>query len=449
MYLLIKINYFFTLIIYNNTKQMALPLSMKFSERVRAQGLSKAKKTITQAPQNGVTQVCGTGMIEFDLDGNQMAQYADFSSLYIACDITSSYAHDIMLSQIGTMGLVSRVVVNTVMGTEIADISYKNQIDAILIAKQGDANWLNTNGSVMFGCGESAFGGAIFEQNVAKRLLIPISLIGIDQMMFPLFASEKLRFYIYLEAAKTAFTTDTAEHTGLANANITLSNMLLHYDVVELSLQENAELINDFSGRLIMTVPTWQCVDADIPATTTATIQLNVAKTRCRRLLMSQVNSTFIANDTTCSFAMDQALTSEISIKYNASEVKNQAFPLSTSGSPEIFAESIKSSCGRILDIHPSSTTYANYNVEQTADATIAAGDDTCGRLYFEVDFQNGFENSDETIVDGLNLNANTLTVGIKRTSPGTTAARKVFCFVEYWKDVVLDVKLGRWQVYV
>jgi hypothetical protein len=426
----------------------ALPLTMKFSERVRAISAGKAKETITIAPNNGVTQTCGTGMISFEINGNQIARYADFSSLYIACDITNSYAESIMFSHIGTMGLVNRIVVSTLTNTLIADISYKNQLDAILIAKQGDTNWLNTNGSVMFGCASSAVGGMTLAAAAVKRLLIPLSLIGIDDLMFPLFAMETLRFQVYLESAKTAFTTDTAANTGLLNPDITLSNILLHYDVVELTDEDNKNLLSSFGNKLILNVPCWQCVDTEISTTaTTASIPLNYAKARCRRLLMSQVNSTFIANDTTCSFAMDQALTTEISLKLNGKEVKTQSYSISN-GAPEIFAESIKTSCGRILDIHPSSATRTNYTVDEDALATVAAGDATCGRFYAEFDLQNGLENENDTIINGLNIINGNLALALKR-SAGTTAARKVFCFMEYWVDLVLDINLNRWQIYV
>ena len=422
----------------------ALPLSMGFQERVKAGGASQAKETITIAPNNGVLQNCGTGMISFEINGNQLGRYADFSSLYIACDIKSTHAEEIRFSHLGTMGLVSRIVVSTLSNTQIADISYKNQLDAILLAKSGDKNWLNTNGSIMFGCGSSAIAGISLLANVSKRLLIPISLFGLDQMMFPLFATETLRFQVYLEAAKTAFVLADLEDDDILNSEISLTNMLLHYDVVQLKQDEDAALIEKFDGKLVINVPCWQCIDTEIPTTaTSASIPLNFAKSRCRRLLISQVNATFIANDTTCSFAMDQALTTDFSLKLNGKEVKTQSYPVS-SGAPEVFAESIKTSGGKILDIHPASATYSTYTVEEDALGTTDA---LSGRFYVEFDLQNGCENAGESLTNGLNIVNGNLALALKR-SAGTTAARRIFCFVEYWQDVILDVKLGVWRVY-
>ena len=185
---------------------MSLPLAMNFSERVRARGVAGAKETLTIAPNNGPTFNCGTGMIQFEIPGNQMAKYADFSSLYIACDITNSDpATANAFSHIGTMGLVSRVVVMTNTNKQFCDISYKNQLDAMMIAKGGDANWLTTSGNVMFGTSDNTVAGESFAAAATLRFLIPLSMIGIDLMMFPLSSMEKLRFQIYLEAAGTAF----------------------------------------------------------------------------------------------------------------------------------------------------------------------------------------------------------------------------------------------------
>ena len=421
----------------------ALPTSMNFSERIRAKGVGAAKETLTIAPNNGPTYNLGTGMMQFEIPGGQLGKYADFSSLYVACDITNGDASANIFNHIGSMALVNRLVVTTNTNKQFCDISYKNMLDAIMVAKQGDSAWLNTNANIMFGCGSSAIEGYTFGIGATARFLIPLSLIGIDSMMFPLSSQENLRFQIYLEQAYNVF---NDQSVGITNANITISNAYLHYDTVQLTMEEDRALIKDFDGMLVITAPCWAQLDTTIPLLSTATsINLGFSKKRAKRLLIAQRNTTSfntMANANKCHYCMDQGGATEFSLKLNGKEVKTQAYSL-TNGGPEFFAESIKSNGGRILDIHPSNSTRATYIVVETA---AGATDGESGRFFVEFDLQNGLENVEGTIINGINVINGNFTLAIKRSA--TTNDRYVNIYLEYWSDFVLNAATGVWDIY-
>lgn len=424
---------------------MALPKDMNFSQRLHAMGTSSAKANLTVAPNNGSSFDAGTGMMQFEIPGNQLGTFADLSSAYIACDITNSAAatNDVKFTNIGTMGLVSRLVVSTNTNKIICDISNKDMLDAIMIAKHGETTWLSSNASVMFGCGSSAVAGqTIAADGGVERYLIPLHLMGIDELLFPLSGQEHLRFQVYLQNAPTTFV--VAAGKAVVDADIKLTSVMLHYDTVQLNNDEFSQLVKDLGGKFTLTVPCWQNQDATITNTDTqVSTTLGFSKRRAKRLLVAQRNTAFLTDDEKCSYAMDRGLVTTASLKLNGKEVKTQSYSVSNNG-PEVYAEAIKSNGGRIMDIHASNATRTTVNVAENAAGT---GDATVGRFFIEFDLQNGLEVGDD-VVSGINIASGNFTLALTK-SDSTTANRQLDVYMEYWNELELDVVgSNTWTLY-
>lgn len=426
---------------------MALPKDMNYSQRLRAMGTSASKANLTVAPNNGSSFTANTGMMQFEIPGQQLGTFADLSNAYIACDINNAAAgaNDGLFTNVGSMAIVNRLVISTNTNKTICDITNKNMLDGVMLIKHADDNYLDSVGNALFGTNNSAVAGNTISAGTTQRYLIPLSLIGIDEVMFPLCGQEHLRIQIYLESAANTFI--CAADTLVTDAQLTFTSVLLHYDTVQLTNDEFSQLVNDFDGKFLLTVSCWQNQDStlDKDATQISTT-LGFSKRRAKRLIVTQRNVDNLAAPTRGAFAIDRALVTSASLKLNGREVKTQTYDVSNNG-PEIYAEAIKSSGGKLLSMEGSNVSRAFLEVAQNAIPTIANGNNVVGRFFIEFDLQNGLE-IDDSVISGLNIASGNFTLALTKSNV-TTANRQMDVYMEYWNELELDMKGAQtWSIY-
>jgi len=424
-----------------------LPEDLQYPLFHEGLGMKGAKENLSIGPYNNTT-FAPSGTIKFEIPGNQQA-FADFSNLYVQMDITNNTGDTAMnLSRHGVMSMISRVIVGTNSNKTFVDISGYNVLQNVKIIKEADKSWLDNNGNIMFLT--SSDGSKNIADAATMRVLIPLNDIGIDERAFPLASSENLRIELQLESALAAFRATTS--FAIADADVAITNVSLHYDVIKLENHEYDAILAKHGGVFNLTTSVWQAQDGIITAAdTTAAFTMGFSKRRAKRLLITQRNVDHTTNTLANSFSMDAGSGTNgtpgdltISLKHNGKEVKTQTMALSGSkGGPQILAEAIKSGGGNIFDWNnPGCTTRTGYFTMREAAA--ATSDATSSRFFIEIDLQNGVEGSG--VAQGMNIAIGNFTLAFTRTA--TTENRQVNMFLEYYNELTLDLRPGAGAVW-
>jgi len=433
-----------------------LPEDMDFPMFSPPAGMNVAKESLSIAPYN-LSTFNGGSTMKFEIPCNQPERFADFSNLYVACDIHCKHATATAdFNHSGTFGLVNRVIVGTNSNKTFCDISAKNVLDTALLNKHANVDWMKGTGSILFLTSDNDEDVPSLSANKSAgeyRILIPLHNIGIDQMAFPLCGTENLRIQVELESAMTAFLA-SAE---IANSDIVINNVFLHYDVMQLSPTQYDAIIAHHGGVFKLTVDSWMSQDAIIQATdTTAGFTLGFSKREAKRLLLIQRNVSHTTESTRNSFSMDCGSGASgagnsgdltISLKNNGKEVKTAKLTKygGTLIGPEALAESLKSQNGSILDFNNAGTANRNtYSIVRAA--ANAVSDVTSSRFFAEFDLQNGLE-SDKS-KQGLNISIGNFAVSFTRAI--TAENRQLNMFLEYNNFLMLDMRKdsgGVWTV--
>lgn len=428
-----------------------LPDEMDYPIYAPPVGLNVAKESLSIAPYN-LSSFNGGSTMKFEIPCNQPERFADFSNLYVACDIycshataTASFGHS------GTFGLVNRVIVGTNSNKTFCDISAKNVLDTALLNKHSNTDWLTKTGSILFLTADGDSVALSANQSAAEyRILIPLHNIGIDEMMFPLCGTENLRIQVELASALTSLRGSAA----IANTDITINNVFLHYDVAQLSPTQYNAMLSHHKGIFNLHVDSWMSQDAIIQAAdTTAGFTLGFSKREAKRLILTQRNTSHTTDSTKNSFSMDcgsgtDSLTGDltISLKNNGKEVRTQVLKKygGTLKGPEVLAESLKSQRGSIFDFNTAGAmTRAQYDeIQVAADANSEA---TSSRFFAEIDLTNGLESEGKT-KQGLNVAVGNFAVSLTRTA--TAENRQLNIFMEYNNLLSLDMRAGQGGVW-
>ena len=415
-----------------------VPEDLNFSQKLRALG-SKSAAHVEQTAVQTANVNAGTGLYEFIIPGQQRAKFMELKNAFVAVNIANSDASALATAQLqgcGTMGLVARRRITTSSGAIICDTANVNCLDAAILNKHATNDWLESTGNALFLTNTNALGavGDAITTGSTRRVLIPIHLVGIDEVLFPLVGVENIHIEITFESAATGFIAST---TGLLDSEITYSNAILHYETITLENNEYQDLLESIGGKFNLTVPCWDRAGKVILADeTSSTLQIATSRKKAKRVLIVQRLSTLANNDVVNSFSMDRGGVSYFSLLHNGVEVKNRDYRAGLNDGPEALAFALGSDGGNIMDTSSGSQSTNARSTLTQAQAT-GVNDTASGRYFMEFDLQSGFQ-VDGATVSGINAIAGSLIVSLTR---GTTAAdRNLDVFTEYWADLELDM---------
>jgi hypothetical protein len=437
---------------------MALPEEMNYTQHIDALGVKKDR--IGLAPNNGSSFICNTGYLNFEVPCQQFSKFADFTNAYIAFDITNSdEVTNTLYGQLGTIALQNKLTVETTSNRKFSEVDNVNALWDIKLSQSVDPDWYKSNGSMMFGTGETPNLGVDIGADATAHYIMPIGMSGLcDNTYVPLIGRENLRFRIDLEQAKTAVYCSDA---NVADSEITLTNVVLYYDVMTLADDQMKSLLNAIGGKFIMSGVDYYHQNQQIAlASTSANISIGCSRRKAKKLIgcFRTVGKMTTANAN--SFSRNKANLTEITVKLNGTKVNQADLPLNATTAPEAYAEIMKCSQGGLLNLHSTSlgeykkvtgvsdtgntityTYYDMFNLDE-GDATV---DETTGRFFFEVDLSSGMDTKDS--VGGLNVMTGNFNLEFQKAA--TMADQYLDIWIEYHSEYVLDMQAGgTWQIY-
>jgi len=439
---------------------MALPEEMNYSQHIDSMGIKKDR--IGLAPNNGSSFICNTGYLNFEVPCQQFSKFADFANAYIAFDVTNTDATaNAFHGQLGTIALQNKLTVETTSNKKFSEVDNVNALWDIKLSQSVDPDWYKSNGALMFGTGDGPFDGVSIGAGAgnARHYIMPLGMSGLcDNTYVPLIGRENLRFRIDLEQASTALIAST---DGLADSEITLSNVVMYYDVMTLSDEQMKGLLNAIGGKFIMSGIDYYHQNAQIAlASTSGNISIGCSRRKAKKLIGCFRTVGDMTDDEVNSFSRNKANLTEITVKHNGQKIGQTDLPLNANTAPEAYAEAMKASQGGLLNLHSTSLgevktlvlaegapniisyTYTDvFNLDE-GDAT---SNITSGKFFFEVDLTSGMETKDS--VSGLNVMTGNFNLEFQKGA--TTADQYLDIFIEYHSEYVLDMQAGgTWMVY-
>jgi len=411
-----------------------IPEELHYEEKMRAIGKRKPAMHVEQSPDNGATQVSSTGKIRFPIQGNQVARFADLKNGYVAVDMVKNDAAvtDATLGEHGTIACVSRATLSTNTNQIISDIYKKNVLDVAMNNTFKSANWADSTKAVLYG-GSSDFSGEDIS-DTAKRFIIPLDKLGFDETFVPLCGIEDLKLELYLESAIGVLVANT--DGAVTATGIQYSNMILHYDVFDMTDDEFEDLLHGSNGKLIVNSKTWFCQDMTVTSTdTSVSMTLGAGKQDAKRVLVVQRGVTNDAVITNNKFAMGTGKATSISLMHNGVELKNRPYTL-TGGAPENFIENIKAEGGYIYDGNERAGNRTKYTASGDVISVVGTFGTTNACFVAMFDCQNGFQTDDTE--SGINITTGSTLLKIVRTATAMNMNLEVF--VEYGQRLELDM---------
>lgn len=415
-----------------------LPVELDYQAKLRAIGDKRPAMHVEQNPDNASSFVSSTGKMQFIVEANQHAKFADLRNAYVACDIRSSVADATCdMGSNGTIACASRVVLSTNTNQIISEIYKKNILDCALNTMTKSGDWYDSTGSILYGT-SSNFGGNVINisGDAKSRYIIPLDKLGLDDVYYPLGGKEDLKIEIYLESAINVAIGDTGVGSIVATS-LTFTDCILHYDVLALHDAEYEQMLQMTGGKFVLTSRTYHTQDKIITAAnTTDTMQIGAGKRNVKRVIVVQrdtVNDDTLLNNY---FAMGTGACSQISLMHNSMELKNRPYTIYSTGAPENYAEFVKSMGASVYDNVESIGYRARYDLDGDTAATDLA---TSGTFLAVFDCVNGFETEDTS--SGINITTGSTMLKLTRTATGSNFNLEVF--LEYEQELVLDFMAG------
>jgi len=452
----------------------------KMSYRQKPYSLGKGKDRIKLSPSNGGSFVSGTGNIQFEIGCNQPNKYADFTNAYISMDITCNDETPCYFNQhLGAIAFQQKLKWETSNNTIITELEASNLKMDIDLSRSVDADWYQSNGSQLFGTGvgsnsgadgtdvgvpENGIQGKMFAVGASKRYIMPLTESSFcNGTLIPMGGIEFLRLRVDLEGADVAMIAGT---DGLTATQFSFSNVLLHYDAIELEVNEAAALTGLNKNVFMVTGNEYYHQTELIPfSSTSVNMKISVAKRKAKKIIGCIRSANVATDDQRDSFARNKSGITSLVAKYNSVKVGQTDLSVTANGfeqSAEVFAEALKASQGGLMSMHTSAlgevntilvdattgdTSYENTDVFNL-EHSVGSATSTCGKFFFEIDLTSGL--GSDNVVSGISTMSGMLTLEItKAASTNTYGDQLLDVFVEFEQDNVLDMANGNtWKIY-
>lgn len=423
---------------------MALPEQLNYTQHIDALGIKKDR--IGLAPNNGSTFAFGTSAPQFEVPCQQMSRFADFSNAYMSFNITNNDTSGgvYLEGNLGTMAFPQKLTVETTSNRKFSELDNQNCLMDIKLSQSVGKDWYDTNGKLMYGCSSNFFNGGqqIAFNGGTSHLIMPIKLSGLTENQYvPLLGRENIRFKVDLDDVSTV----VYSAGDITNAEFTLSNVMLHYDVIQLSDEQMKGLLNVTGGKFIISGSDYYHQNAQIGSgDEAANISIGCSRRKAKKLIMCCRTLSQITNMALNSFSRNKANITKITVRHNGQKIGSTDLDVDATSAPETYAELLKSSHKSIMSLDPTSlaTTVTDlFNI----DDPDSNANDAVGRYFAEVDFTAGTET--ENAIGGLNIMTGNLNLELVKGA--TTADQYLDIFIEYHSEYVLDMNAGAtWQIY-
>lgn len=422
-----------------------LPFNMKYSPEMDANKYAGQKESLTANPSNG-SSFNMNQPIEITVPMRQPEYVCDFKNCYVSFDITNSNgtaANSIAFqSLVGSLALINQQVIKTSTGVEFSNFDGYNVLAPLLLEKQVDSNYYAGKGAILFGMSNAANaeGLTIAGNDITAHKILPLINTGIAQQYFPMGSLADIVLRFKLDTVLTAFKCGTAAPT---DAQISLSNIVLHYDIYKLSDLTLSSIHSRLpNNNYVIDTTDWVHQQYSDTGNTKFNVQIGFAKKKAKRLIMTLRDTANISLlDTKGLMSRTQAGITKVYAKLDGKTYQSSSGVemAQASNMVDAYAELLKNE-GGLLDISANTNTLARFQLitAGTKPTTLA----TSGSFYHEIDFSNSMD-TDQS-VSGVSIDHNNLQVFVEKT--GATAVTVDF-FIEFYNQYSMNRNEGVWSV--
>lgn len=426
-----------------------LPLDMNFSPEMDANKYSEQKQSLTAQPSNGssfkMNQPC-----EITVPMRQNDFVMDWQNSFLSFDITNSNATGANIlhfqAYCGTIGLVNQQVVKTSTGTEFSNFSNYNVLTPLLL-EQSDKDWYAGTANILFGMSDSeeptdeAEGDSIAGAGGVIHKILPLLNTGLSKIShFPMGSIHDIVLRFKFDTVANCFIADAGD---VLDSEVTLSNIVFHYDVYRLSPLALSSIDNRLvNNTYVLDTTDWVHQQYSSPLNESKySISVGFAKKKCKRLILVSRSTDRISVTTNAGLmARNKAGITKIYCKLDGKTFQSSSgVEMTTSNPVDAYAQLLKNQ-GGLMDMSAKNTTYSRFNLAGagTAPTTYA----TCGAFYHEIDFSNSMDTMGSS--SGISIDHNNLQVFVEKTG---TEAQTVDIFVEFYNQYRLPKSTGVWEV--
>lgn len=385
-------------------------------------------------------------VMEFALPSGVRNSYFDGQSVYLKASVQNANANNACKFEgSGFYSLINKLEILS-GGTVLQTIDqYSTLVDMMLDAESSDAYKDNT-GKILCGMDKSKIAGAELQANNGNTVTVAVplilSLFHMSNRMIPSFSNDVIRIRITLNTAQNGLIS-SVENSDVADTDITLSNVSLCVYMCELS-QSAQDLVDEMTGGVYDIVcddfrNASSTIDAGV---TTHTATLGFSFSSLNRCYVCHRPSASLTNN----FAASQGNRSQNKLTETKFVINGINYPQrnlvdtataggDTASGAELLAESLI--CDRSLSV------FAHDNSLHSANETFLLNDGngqtdaTCGRYYYQVDFESVRGDTDKMYAGLSTLGA---TVQISNNYATTSSAHRLDVFAQYSQNIRLDM---------
>lgn len=420
------------------------PTTLKYTPLYNANELSGPRESLTVGTSNG-TSFQMNQPFEITVPMNQPGYVCNFKKSYITVEINNISTVALKFQpRAGSLGLISQLQVKTSTGKEFSNFENFNVLAPLLIQRDVDQDWYNSTGNALFGCGlnEAATEGLAAPAAGATTTLVkalPIELTGVSYEQFPMDSIADLVFRMKLDIPNTAFVMATSVASNL----VTISNIVLHYDVYKLS----PSLINEIDTTLmdnsyLLDVKDWVHQQRSLSAATTKfTDEIGFSKKKAKRLIMVIRRTPDITDQTmqsTCS-RTQAGLKNVTCYLNNRAYQSSSGIEMDSAHMVEAYAEMLKND-GGFFTMKPNSLSFAKFGDISSDDPISVA---TSGVFFHEISFENGMDV--DLSSSGVQINHNNLKISVVKDASATDLT--IDYFVEFDNQYIMNKQTRVWDI--
>lgn len=432
----------------NQYRHIPIPEEMSFKQRMDSMGtIQKERRPATARNGSSFTT---TSQVEFIINMNQPAKFANWRDAYIDLKITNGATNDIYFEgRVGILSLIDNLLVETDSSTRFSYITDAAELMAIELNKNVDDRYLDMSGKRLIGTSSAVndFMSLANGEYACKALpcgLLPSGVM--KQKYWPMFGSENLRIVIDLNSAVKAVIGEVTDPVAAQSAtSLTISDIKLWYDVYTLLPDQYNALNAELGGVYKLYATDWTHFTDTLEANSGGkTVNLGLAKKKCKRVIaMIRAQADTSAYSVASVTNRDQAGVTQFYMTVDDQIVglKEIDYKTSTYNSDDgavAYAELMKAN-GGLLNVHTRNMSNS-YSLVQPV-GTLASTE--IGSFFMEIGLDNGF--GSRNALCGLPCKSNAYFTVVKS---GINETELLDIYVEHISQYELNMNTGVWSVY-
>jgi hypothetical protein len=436
--------------------EILLPESMDYSDYVMAVATRNngARKQIQKGPTTwSATPVGANGYWTFDIEGGQARYFLDCKTIYLDTLLTNLDAAAMNLPSCGGAGLIKKIVVESSTGTKISEINnYNNFVNTYDQATKGSSQ-LVSEGLLNGGTSSVSNLGEAIATTASRGLSIPIRFNVMQNHMYPLMGNVGLRIHIYFDNLTTVSQTDAG--LALQSSDLSFSNPLLIYDVVQLEENEMEEILFQHDYKFDIVGSDFENQFGTMATADQAfTIQMGFSKRIAKRLYVTIRKDVYLSTVARYrnSFSRSRGNLDEIVLLYNGSKVNDQSLLVASTADlscHRVYCENQKSMYNSLSSASDSIITPTTFKLNDAAEDGLTNGV-VVGSFFACINLQNGLELENGETVSGANVQMGNFSIKFVRSSVGTLS-QQVDLYLEYENKMSLNMSpdsgSGVWKI--